>query len=131
MKLGLRHSPFNFLNIGSYFAPFGIMVAKIQAKTFIRRLWNCVWCFCCSIFKTLKVNLRRLKKLLPRYKRKCLFAGFEIGFTTFIVLFLEHWRLFRIVWSYGFQDTGNNINSLIWNCVYCISLSIFESLKII
>ena len=27
--------------------------------------------------------------MLPRYRRKCLFAGFDIGFTAFAVLILN------------------------------------------
>ena len=47
---------------------------------------------------------------LPRYGQKHLFAGFEIGFMTFAVLFLEHCRLFCVHWRYLCQDTCENID---------------------
>ena len=39
-----------------------------------------------------------------------MFAGLEISFTPFIVLFLEPWSLFCVDWRYGCQDTGKNVN---------------------
>ena len=83
LKLSYRH----LLSIGG-------IVAKIQAKTFICRIWNWVYGICRSIFITLQVYLHRLGVLLPRYGWKRLFASFEIGLTAFAVVFLEHWRLF-------------------------------------
>ena len=63
-----------------------------------------------SIFRTLEVILRRLDLRLPRYWRKQLFAGFEIGF-TFTVQFQEHKMLFCIDWRYDCLEIGENIYS--------------------
>ena len=60
-------------------------------------------------FRTLEVILLRLEILLPRNGRKRLFAGFKIGFTSFAVLLLEHWRLHFVDWWYICQDTGKNV----------------------
>ena len=62
--------------------------AEIEAKTFIRRLSNWVYVILRSIFKPLEDIWRQFEVLLPRYGPKRLFAVFEIGFTTFAVLFL-------------------------------------------
>ena len=72
------------------------MLARIRAKAFIRRHRNPVYGICSFIFRTLEVFLRRLEVFLPRYRAKHLFVGFEIGFTAFASLFLEHWRLFYV-----------------------------------
>ena len=111
MKWCLRHSPFLFLNIGCYFASIGDTVAKIRSITFFYRLWNWVYGIHHSIFRTLEVVLRRLEVWSPRHWRYNLFSGFQIGFTSFTVLFLEHWRLFCIDWSYGLPSTGENPHS--------------------
>ena len=85
------------------------MVAKIRAKTFIRRLWNWVYDIRRSIFRPFVVILGWLEVRLRRYGRKLLFASFEIRFTALAVLFLEHSRLFCINWRYGCQDTIENV----------------------
>ena len=72
-------------------------------------LVNWVYIINSSNFRTLEFILRRLEVRLPRYKRKRLFAGFEIGFTVIAVLFFEHWRFICIDWRYFCQDTGENI----------------------
>ena len=54
--------------------------------------------------------MHRLVVRLPRFVQKCLFAGFEMVFRAFGVLFLEHWMLFTVDWRYGCQDKGENIN---------------------
>ena len=78
LKFGSRYSPFYFYNIGGYFVTIGEN----------------------SIFKTLDVILLRLEETLPRYRRKYLFAGFEIGYTAITVLFSELWRVFCVNWKY-------------------------------
>ena len=55
LKLGLRHNPYYFYNIGGYFASIGEMFAKIRAKSFIHRLWNLFYVIVCSIFRTLEI----------------------------------------------------------------------------
>ena len=85
----LRHSPFFFLYFGGYFTTIGGTFAKIRAKTIINRLRNRFYSIWRSIFITLEVVLRRSDVTLPRYGQKCLFAGFEIAFMIFAVLFLE------------------------------------------
>ena len=86
LKLSLQHSLFYFDNIGCYFASIRGTVVKIRAKTFIRMLYNWVYCISHSIFRTLEVILHRLEIRLPRYKWKLLFANFKIiyGFLRFI-----------------------------------------------
>ena len=68
--------------------------ANIKAKSFIRGLYNWVYCISRSIFRTSEVILRRFGVRLPRYEQNCLNAGFKLGFATFAVLFLKHWRKF-------------------------------------
>ena len=60
-------------------------------------------------FYNIEDILRWLEVRLKRYGRKHLFAGFEIRFTAFTVLFLEHWRLFCVNWMYDCQETGENV----------------------
>ena len=60
----------------------------------------------------MEVCLRRLEVRWPLYWRKWLFLGLYIRFTTFTVLFLEHWRLFCVEWRYGCQDTGEKVYML-------------------
>ena len=47
---------------------------------------------------------------LQRFVQKCLLSGFEMVFTVYAVLFLEHWMLFSLDWRYGCEDKGENIN---------------------
>ena len=53
--------------------------------------------------------MRQLELQLRKYGGKHLFAGFEIGFIAFAVLFLEHLKSFCLDWRYGCQDTSENI----------------------
>ena len=41
--------------------------------------------------------MRRMEELLARYRQKYLFAGFEIGFMAFAVIFLENCRFFASI----------------------------------
>ena len=120
LKLSFRH-----------LASIGGNVAKIWAKTFIRRIWNWVYGILRSIFLTLQVYLHRLKVLLPRYGWNCLFYSFEIGLTAFAVVFLEHWRLFCVDLRYGCQDTTKTVYFSALKLLYDICLSIFRTLEVI
>ena len=86
-------------------------VAKIRAKTFIRRLYNRFFGIRCSIFRTLEVIFSRSKVQLLSYEQKRSFACFESGFSSFAVLFLALCRLFCVDWRYSCQDTGENAHS--------------------
>ena len=57
------------------------------------------------MFRTLEVISRHLDIRLPRYKQNILFFGFKIGYTALFVIILEHWMLFCVDWTYGYQDT--------------------------
>ena len=81
----------------------------IQVKKFIRRPLNRIYGNDCSIFRTLEVILSRSKVSLPRYKRKHSFAGFKTKFTSFAVLILALWRLFRVDQRYHCQGSGENV----------------------
>ena len=89
------------MNIGVYFASMRGTVSMIQSKTFILRLLNGLYGICRSIFGTLEVILLQLDVLWPRYGQKHLFLGIVIGFTTFALLFLEHWCFFCVDLMYG------------------------------
>ena len=62
--------------------------------------------------------MRQLEVRLSGYEEKCLFAGFEIGFTLFAILFFEHLRLFYVDLTYGCQDTCLNVSSLVLKLGY-------------
>ena len=110
-----------------FFTLIGGMVVKILAKTFLL-LWNRLYYIRRSIFRTIEVILRWLEIQLPQYGDKRLFAGFEIGFTTIAVLFIEHWSFYLVDLRYCCQDTGKNFYSLICNWNYSIRRSIFWKL---
>ena len=78
LKLCLRYLRFYFRTLKVIFASIGDTVAKIRAKTFIRRLSYWIYNICRFIFRTLEVNLHRLELRLPRYGRKHLFASFKL-----------------------------------------------------
>ena len=85
----LRNSPqFYFQNFGGYFESIEGTFALIRAKTFIRQLRNWFFGIYCFIFRTLEVTLSQWEVLLPRYRQKHSFAGFDTDFTAFAVLFV-------------------------------------------
>ena len=65
------------------------MVAKILVKALIRLHCNPVYGFGLSIFRIMEVILCWLEVRFPGYKRKHLFAAFEIVFNAFAILFFE------------------------------------------
>ena len=63
-------------------------VLKILVKTFIRRCYNWVYHIRLSVFRTFEVILRWLEVRLQRYRRNCLFSGFETWFPEFAIQYL-------------------------------------------
>ena len=109
----------------------GGTVANIRAKSFIHRLWNCIYAIIHSILRTLQLIFRRLEVRFPRYWEKLLFSVIKIGCMVLSVLLLEHWRFFCIDWKYGCQDTHKTFINRLWNQVYSIMRSIFRKLEVI
>ena len=75
--------------------------------------------------------LMLIKVPLSSYGQKRSFAGFDIGFTSFTVLFLEHWRLFWVDLSYRYQDNDKNFHSPASKPVLRHSLFYFRTFKVI
>ena len=118
----LWHSLFFFYNFRCYLESIGGIVAKIRAKTFIRRLWNRFLVNCCYI---LDVILSRSDVHSQRYGRKRSLAGFETGFTAFGVLFLLLWWLIKVDWRYFCQVMGVNVHLTVSKSVLHYSLFYF------
>ena len=72
------------------------------------RLWNLVW-HLPFYFWNIGGNFALIECMVAKIRGKHILIGFEFGFTAFAVLFLEHWRLFWVDWSYGCQDTRETI----------------------
>ena len=103
----------------------------MRAKTFFCCLFNRFYGICCSIFSTQEIIFSSLKVPLPRYGRNCSFSNFENGFKSFTVLFLAIWRLFLVNRRYRFQETSENVHSLVLHRFSGIHYSIFSNLEII
>ena len=130
-KFSLQHLPFYFLNIGSYFASIGGTVANIRTKTLIHRHRNGVFCICCSIFRTFQVILHRLVLRFLRYERKDSFASFEMVFTAFAILFLEHWRLFCFDWKYCCKIRAKKFIFQLWNWFTAFDILFLEHWRLV
>ena len=68
---------------------------------------------------------------MPRYARKFIFAGFQLGFTAFAVLFLKLSRLFCVNLKYRCQDTSENVYLLALNRFFGICCFIFTTLEVL
>ena len=58
-----------------------------------------------------------------------MFAGFEIGFTAFAVLFLTLWSIFGVDQRYHCQDTALNVVSLVFQTGFKAYAIVFLELQ--
>ena len=60
-------------------------------------------------FQNILCYFASIECTVAKIQAKKLLDGFEMVFTAFAVLLLEHWKLFCVDWIYGCHYTGDNI----------------------